>query len=141
MERSENSLSFTAGNFVFFDTKFILFVYNRAMLIFEAFIGKHLPARCRIGGNRHRPVLFQKFRLSSLRVNPYIALSAGSHLVTSRRYLYVPLSTADSRGNTVINRDPGETLCPIIPASFWDQLIVLFLHLVKTAKVPPPLTN
>ena len=60
---------------------------------------------------------FQGFRPSSLQVNPYIALSAdgtfGNHL-----YLYVPLSTADSRGNFVINRDPGEMLCPIILASF-----------------------
>ena len=66
---------------------------------------------------------FQGFRPSSLQVNPYIALSAdgtfGNHL-----YLYVPVSTADSRGNFVINRDPGEMLCPIILASFWDQLVV-----------------
>ena len=31
-------------------------VYNLAKLIFEAFVGEHLPARCRIRDNRHRAI-------------------------------------------------------------------------------------
>ena len=73
--------------------------------------------------------------LSSLRVKLYIALST----VNNHPYPRVPLSTADSQDNTAINRDRGVTA--IIVAIFSDQLAVLFLHVVRTVRVPVPSTN
>ena len=69
---------------------------------------------------------FLGLRLTSLRVKRYIALSAGGTF-GNHPYARVPLSRTESRENTAINDDPGETLCPIIPVSFPNQLVVLFL--------------
>ena len=74
------------------------------------------------GGNRHRAVFFLGFRPSSLRHNPLIALSAGGTWCTVTSDRYIPSSTVDSRDNTVINRDPGETLWPINLARFGRQM-------------------
>ena len=90
-----------------------LFVYDRAVLISEAFTGKYLPARYRIGGIRHSAVFFLGFR-PSLRNNPLIALSASGTCYPVTWDRYVQSSTADSRNNTVINHDPGKTLWSIL---------------------------
>ena len=57
-ESSQKSIrAFTEQRRTRSEAKMHLFVYNRAKLISEAFVGEHLPARRRIGDNRH-PAIF-----------------------------------------------------------------------------------
>ena len=58
--RSETKIHFRLQSVIskFSKRNSFLFVYDRAMLISETCTGKYLPARYRIGGNRHRAVFF-----------------------------------------------------------------------------------